>query len=77
MLIALVVLVPLLAAAGFVRMAAELRALPPVPPASPELVTARVALAGWADDLMKGYLGVIAVAFLIGRLRALALRRSA
>jgi adenylate cyclase len=77
LLIMLVVLVPLLAAAGFVRMAADVRARPPVPPASPELVTERAALAGWADNLMKGYLGVIAAAFLLGRLRALALGHSA
>lgn len=70
----LVFLIPVLAAGGFIRMAAEVSTLPPAP-ASPDLVTQHAALDALTDDLTKAYLGAVAVAFLLGRLRALVERR--
>jgi adenylate cyclase len=75
-LVALVILVPLLAAAGFLRMATEVRTLPAAP-AGPEIIAEQAALGALKNDLTGWYLGAIAAAFLLGRLRALALRRSA
>lgn len=74
LLVALVALIPLLAAAGFLRMAAEVSAIGP-PPASPKAVIARGALAAWKDDLTILYLGAVLTAFLAGRLHVLVQRR--
>jgi adenylate cyclase len=75
-LIALVVLVPLLAAAGFFRMAAEVFVIGSSAPARPNEAIAQAALAAWKDDLTMAYLGVVLAAFALGRLHA-ALRRRA
>ncbi|MGB8092835.1 MAG: hypothetical protein WCF62_19400, partial [Pseudolabrys sp.] len=74
LLVALVALIPLLAAAGFLRMAAEVSSIGP-PPASPKTVIARGALAAWKDDLTIVYLGAVLTAFLAGRLHVLVQRR--
>jgi adenylate cyclase len=76
-LVALVVVIPLLAAAGFIRMAMEILALGPPPPVGPYVATAQVALAAWKNDLTMAYLGAILAAFALGRLRALVQRRLA
>jgi adenylate cyclase len=73
LLVALVVLVPLLAAAGFLRMASEVQTMP-APPAKSASVT--TALAAWKSDLTAGYLGTIAAAIVLGRLYAFRRRRS-
>ena len=69
LLISLVVLIPFGAAAGFVRMALIVSALPETPP-SPALLGEQQALANWATTAMRWYLGAIAAAFLLGRMRA-------
>ena len=76
LLIALMILIPVLAAIGFIRMAEAVRVLPPVPP-SPELIADREALAVWAEDLMHGYIALVVGAFLLGRVRAFMVRRQA
>jgi adenylate cyclase len=75
LLVALVIVIPLAAAMGFLRMAGEVRTMIS-PPASPELTAEREALAAWGDDLMRGYIGAVVAAFLLGRMRAFATRRS-
>jgi hypothetical protein len=64
-----------LAAAGFIRMAAEVLAMGPPPPIGPDAVTAQMTLAAWKNDLTMAYLGAILVAVALGRLRALVQRR--
>jgi adenylate cyclase len=76
-LIALVVLVPLLAAVGFFRMAAEVLAMGSSPPANRYAAIEQATLAAWKDDLTMAYLGAVVAAFVLGRLHALARRRSA
>lgn len=76
MLIAFVVVLPLSAAIGFLRMAEAVRALPSLAP-NPALIAARDALARWAEDAMHLYIALVIAAFLAGRLRDLAQRRSA
>ena len=76
-LIALVILVPLMAALGFLRMSADVSALGPPPTASPERLAQRMTLGAWKDHVTMWYLASVAAAFLLGRLRALALRRPA
>jgi adenylate cyclase len=75
-LIALVVLVPLLAAVGYFRMAAEVLAIGLPPPAIPDEMFAQATLVAWKDDLTMVYLGAVLGAFLLGRLHAV-LRRPA
>jgi adenylate cyclase len=74
-LLTLVVIIPFLAAAGFIRMAAEVLAMGPPPPIGPNAVTAQMTLAAWKNDLTMAYLGAILVAVALGRLRALVQRR--
>jgi len=76
-LIALVVLVPLLAAAGFFRMAAQVLAKGSPPPAGPHAAIAQATLAAWKDDLTMAYLGAVLAAFVLGRMHAQVRRRSA
>jgi adenylate cyclase len=76
LLMALVVMLPVLAAIGFLRMAEAVRALPPLTP-SPAVIAAREALANWAEDAMHIYIALVGAAFVAGRLRDLARRRSA
>jgi len=76
LLIALVLLVPLMAAIGFLRMSAEVSALAPLPPAHPEAMARRATLLNWKDRLTLIYLGAIAIAFVVGRVRALVARQA-
>jgi adenylate cyclase len=76
-LIALVILVPLMAAVGFLRMAAEVSALGPRPVASPELLANQLALRAWGAEAKQWYLVVIAAVFFLGRVRALIAKNSA
>jgi adenylate cyclase len=76
-LIALVILVPLMAAAGFLRMTVDVPALGPRPPAGPEVLARQMVLAVWKDRIRMSYLAAIAIVFLLGRLRAWASGRSA
>jgi len=69
-------LVPLLAAVGYFRMAAEVLAIGSPPPARPTAAIAQATLAAWKDDLTMAYLGTVLAAFLLGRLHAV-LRRPA
>jgi adenylate cyclase len=74
-LILLVVLVPLLAAGKFFRMASKIVALRPPPPISPDAAIARETLAAWQHDLTIGYLGAVFAAFVLGRMHVM-VRRS-
>ncbi len=76
LLVALVVLVPLLAAAGFIRMALEVSARGLRPPAGPDALLHKEVLASWNARLMTIYVGAIFLAFLLGRLRVLWARSS-
>lgn len=71
LLIALTAALPLLAAAGFFRMAAEISAKGLAPRARPT-ATERAALAAWRDDLTTVYICAIIAAIALGRLRAFA-----
>jgi adenylate cyclase len=68
-LVAAVILVPLLAAAGFIRMAFEVSAIGLRPPTGADALLHKAALASWNATLMTIYLGAISFAFLLGRLR--------
>ncbi len=76
-LIALVVVVPVLAAAGFFRMAREVTVMRSPSPADPHTAIAQAALAAWRDDLTMTYLGAVLAAFVLGRLHATMRRRPA
>jgi len=76
-LIALVVLVPVCAAVGFLLMAAEVLALRSPPSPGPHAAIAQATLAAWKDNLTMAYLGAILVAFGLGRLHALMRHRRA
>ena len=65
-----------MAALGFWRMSADISALGPPAPASPERLAQRVTLTAWKDHFTTWYLAAVAAAIVLGRLRALALRRS-
>jgi adenylate cyclase len=67
-LAALVVIVPLLAATGFLRMTSEVLAIGASPTGSDAMLY-KTALASWGTNLVGIYLGVIFVAFFLGRLR--------
>jgi adenylate cyclase len=75
-LVAIVALLPVLAAGGFLRMATEVTDIAPSLPAGPDAVSAQAALAAWKSDLTTAYLGAILAAFALGRLHALVLRRA-
>jgi adenylate cyclase len=74
LLIALVALVPLLAAVGFFRMAAEVVAIGSPPPAGPHVAVEQATLAAWKDDLTIAYVGAVLAAFVLGRMHALVRR---
>ena len=74
-LIALVVLVPLMAALGFLRMSADVSVLASLPPADSEALGRRAMLLAWKDRMTMGYLALIAAAFVVGRVKALMMRR--
>jgi adenylate cyclase len=78
LLVALIVMVPVLAAAGFFRMAVEVLALGPPPPLSSEAMIEQTTLVAWKDNLTIAYVGAVLAAFALGRLHdALTQRRSA
>jgi adenylate cyclase len=69
-LLALLVLVPLLSAGGFVRMKRTVVAMHAVlPPPDPTLVAHQVALAAWRHNLVALYLSLIISALVAGQLR--------
>jgi hypothetical protein len=76
LLVVLVVFIPLFAAAGFLRMAAEVLAMGPPLSAGPHAVIAKVTLAAWKDYLTMVYLGAVFATFLLGQLHALVQRRN-
>jgi adenylate cyclase len=67
LLAALVVIIPLLAATGFLRMTSEVLAMG-APPTGSDAMLHKTALASWGTNLMQIYLGAILLAFLFGRL---------
>lgn len=77
LLIAIIILIPLAAGLGFLNMTAEVLALGPRPPVSPERLAEQAVLGDWRDHLKTGYLAIVAAAFLLGRVRALAFNRLA
>ncbi|MPW23865.1 hypothetical protein GCT13_46135 [Paraburkholderia sp. CNPSo 3157] len=69
-LLALVVLLPLLSAGGFIRMMQAVEAKSPMlPPPDPKLVSHQLALDAWRHHLVILYLSVIISAFVAGQLR--------
>ena len=69
-LVALVILIPILAAAGFLRMTSEVLAIGPRLPTGSDALLHKAALASWNAYLVKLYLGIIFLAFLFGRLHS-------
>ncbi len=70
LLAALVILIPLLAAAGFFRMTSEVLAMRPRLSTGSDALLHKTILGSWDDNLVKIYLGAIFLAFLFGRLRS-------
>jgi adenylate cyclase len=68
-LAALVILVPLLAAAGIFRMTSEVLVIELQPPTGSDALLHKIVLASWAGNLIKFYLSAVFGAFLFGRLR--------
>jgi adenylate cyclase len=75
LLVALVVLVPLAAATGFVRMAAEVLAMGSLPSTNVNMAIVQVKLTAWKDDITMAYLGAVLAAFTLGRLQTYLLQR--
>ena len=73
-LVALVILVPLLAALGFVRMVSEIGANGLPTPIGSDASLHKAVLASWGASLMKSYLCAIFLAFLFGRLHVFLIR---
>jgi adenylate cyclase len=67
LLAALAILVPVLAAAGFLRMTSEVLAEPRLT-TTPDALRHKTVLASWDANLVQIYLGTIFLAFLFGRL---------
>ena len=74
LLVALVILIPLLAAAGFLRMTSEILTIGPRLPTGSDALLHKTVLASWNAYLVKIYLGAIFLAFLFGRLQSLKAR---
>jgi adenylate cyclase len=70
LLAALVVIVPLLAATGFLRMTSEVLAMG-APPTGSEAMLHKTALASWGTNLVGIYLGAVFTAFFFGRLHSI------
>jgi adenylate cyclase len=69
-LLTVLILLPLLSAAGFLRMTRAVEAMSPhLPAPDAKLVDHRVALEAWRHDLVTIYLALLASAFLCGQLR--------
>lgn len=77
LLVALVVVIPAAAALGFLNMMSEVSALGPRPSATADMSAQQAALGDWKSWLKTSYLSLIAAAFVLGRIRALTLTRSA
>jgi adenylate cyclase len=76
-LIALLVLLPLLSAAGFLRMTHAIEAATPLlPPPDAKLVAYRTVLDAWRHNLLVLYLSLIGSAFIAGQLRNRLVRRT-
>jgi adenylate cyclase len=73
-LIAAIILVPVLAAFGFLRMAAEVATLHHATPLLRDLSVERTALAAWKNELTTAYVGAVLFALLAGRFRTWILR---
>lgn len=71
LLAALVILVPLLAAAGFIHMTSEVLAIGPRPPTGSDALLHKTVLASWDAILVHIYFGTVFGAFLFGRLHFL------
>ncbi len=74
-LVALVVLVPLAAAIGFFRMAAEVLSAGSPAPTNANAAIVQVKLAAWKDDITITYLGAVVAVFALGRLHTFWLQR--
>jgi adenylate cyclase len=72
-LVALVVVIPVAAALGFIRMAQEVSATRALAPVGTD--AQRVILAAWINEITIAYLGAIVAAFVLGRLHTLVQRR--
>jgi adenylate cyclase len=70
LLAALVILIPLFAAVGFLRMTSEVLAIGPQLPTGSDALLHKTVLASWNAYLVKIYLGAIFLAFLFGRLHS-------
>jgi adenylate cyclase len=70
-LIAFTLGLPLLAASGFFRMAAEIRLIGAPLPARPGTMIEQAALVGWKNDLTLAYICAVIAAVVLGRVRAL------
>ncbi|MGF6662032.1 adenylate cyclase [Paraburkholderia atlantica] len=69
-LLTCVILLPLLSAAGFVRMMRAVEAKQPIlPTPDPKLIAHQLALNAWRHDLVALYLSLIVGAFVAGQLR--------
>ena len=71
LLVALVILIPLFAAAGFLRMASEVLAIGPRLPTGSDALLHKTVLASWNAYLVKIYLVAIFSAFLFGHLNSI------
>jgi adenylate cyclase len=72
-LVALVVVIPLAAALGFIRMAQEVSAAHAPAPVGTD--AQHMILAAWMKQITIAYLGAIVAAFVLGRLHTLLQRR--
>ena len=70
LLAALVILIPLFAAVGFLRMTSEVLAIGPQLPTGSDALLHKTVLASWNAYLVKIYLGAIFLAFLFVRLHS-------
>jgi adenylate cyclase len=68
-LVAFVIIIPLLAAVGFLHMTSEVSAIGPAPAASNKAVLYKATLGSWQANLVQIYLLAIFAAFALGRLR--------
>ena len=70
LLVALVILIPSLAAAGFLRMTSEILTIGPRLPTGSDALLHKTVLASWNANLVKIYLGAIFFSFMFGRLHS-------
>jgi len=70
LLVALVILIPSLAAAGFLRMTSEILTIGPRLSTGSDALLHKTVLASWNANLVKIYLGAIFFSFMFGRLHS-------